>query len=341
MKPAIYETWRNNGFIGAIKLYQILKDHYNYDEIKSVLDKQKTYQLHQQSKIKIKGRIVAFKPYERLQVDLLDMSMFSRQNKGFRWILIAIDIFTRQGFAVPIKRKMANDVRDGFKSILDNIKYKVERIDTDDGGEFKGSFKKMIQQKDIFHVVYPGVVDHFPLGVVNALSKNIKNMLYKTMINNNDTKWIDYLKPLINSYNNRPHSGLKGVKPNEALKHHEKILMMNLDKQDDIDIPFKIGELVRVRNKKGALVKGYIPKWSDETYNINRISGVHAFLNTGKKVRLEDLLKVKPIIKNEASIESLNNALKDQKTVKNLKREGIFDDIDFDDEQAFKRLTKG
>jgi hypothetical protein len=129
MKPDIYETWKNNGFIGANKLHKILKDYYTYAEVKSVLDIQTTYQLHQHSKQKIKGRIVAFKPFERLQVDLLDMSMFSRQNKGFRWILIAIDIFTRQGYGLPLKTKRANDVRDGFNVILDKIQYKIERID--------------------------------------------------------------------------------------------------------------------------------------------------------------------------------------------------------------------
>jgi hypothetical protein len=340
MKPDIYETWRNNGFIGANKLHQVLEDHYTYDQIKSVLDRQTTYQLHKHSKTKIKGRIIAFRPYERLQVDLLDMSMFARQNKGIRWILIAIDIFTRQGFATTLKTKRANDVRDGFKIILDQIKYKIERIDTDDGGEFKGAFKKLIESKDINQVVYPAVNDHFPLGVVNSFSKNVKNMLYKTMVDNNNTKWLEHLEPLIDSYNNRPHSGLKGVKPNEALDHHEKILRLNFDKQDGIENNFKSGDIVRVRNKKGPFVKGYLPKWSNETFNIARIIGVNAILNSGNKVRLEDLLKVKPTINNKASTISLNEALKDQTIAKNLKREGIFDDVDFDDEQTFKKLTR-
>jgi hypothetical protein len=35
--------------------------------------------------------------------DILDMSNYSRQNKGFHWILLCVDTFTRMAFAEPLK----------------------------------------------------------------------------------------------------------------------------------------------------------------------------------------------------------------------------------------------
>jgi hypothetical protein len=38
-------------------------------------------------------------------MDLLDMSNYSRQNKGYKWILLAIDTFTIKAYAEKFKNK--------------------------------------------------------------------------------------------------------------------------------------------------------------------------------------------------------------------------------------------
>jgi hypothetical protein len=47
------------------------------------------------------------------------MSNLSRDNHGFKWILLIIDVFTRQGYAEGMKSKEASDVLSAFKKITD------------------------------------------------------------------------------------------------------------------------------------------------------------------------------------------------------------------------------
>ena len=50
--------------------------------------------------------------------DLVDMQKLSRKNKGFKYILMVEDIFSRYGWAVPLKAKTGITVRDGLKTIF-------------------------------------------------------------------------------------------------------------------------------------------------------------------------------------------------------------------------------
>ena len=52
------------------------------------------------------GYVVAFEKMKNLQIDLLDLSKFSKTNKGYKYILIMIDIFSRFVDAIMIKTKI-------------------------------------------------------------------------------------------------------------------------------------------------------------------------------------------------------------------------------------------
>ena len=53
-------------------------------------------------------------------VDLADMQLISKYNKGIRYLLCAIDLFSKYAFAVPLKDKKGNTIVNAFQSILDN-----------------------------------------------------------------------------------------------------------------------------------------------------------------------------------------------------------------------------
>ena len=40
-----------------------------------------------------------------MQMDLVDMGKYGNKNKGYRWILTAIEILSRFAFAIPVYRK--------------------------------------------------------------------------------------------------------------------------------------------------------------------------------------------------------------------------------------------
>ena len=69
-------------------------------------------------------------------VDLSDMQLISKHNKGVRYFLWAIDSFSKYAWVVPLKDKKGTTIVNAFQSILDNSKRKSNKIWVDPGSEF-------------------------------------------------------------------------------------------------------------------------------------------------------------------------------------------------------------
>ena len=61
-------------------------------------------------------------------VDLADMQLISKYNKGIRYLLCAIDLFSKYAFVVLLKDKKGTTIVNAFQSILDNSKRKPKKI---------------------------------------------------------------------------------------------------------------------------------------------------------------------------------------------------------------------
>ena len=69
-------------------------------------------------------------------VDLADMQLISKYNKGIRYLLCAIDLFSKYAFVVPMKDKKGSTIVNVLPNILDNSKRKPNKIWTDQGSDF-------------------------------------------------------------------------------------------------------------------------------------------------------------------------------------------------------------
>ena len=79
-------------------------------------------------------------------VDLADMQLISKYNKGIRYLLRAIDLFSKYVFVIPLKDKKGTTIVNAFQSILDNSKRKPKKIWVDHGSEFYNkSFKRWLK----------------------------------------------------------------------------------------------------------------------------------------------------------------------------------------------------
>ena len=76
-------------------------------------------------------------------VDLADIQLLSKFNKGIRFLLCVIDFFSKYAFAVPLKNKKGVSIVNAFQSILDKSGRKPNKIWVDQGSEFYNhNFKK-------------------------------------------------------------------------------------------------------------------------------------------------------------------------------------------------------
>ena len=90
--------------------------------------------------------------------DLADMQLISKFNKGFRFLLCVIDIFSKYAWVLPLKDKKGINIVNAFQKIL-NASDKSEaqskgrkpnKIWVDKGSEFYNNyFKKWLKENDI------------------------------------------------------------------------------------------------------------------------------------------------------------------------------------------------
>ena len=78
------------------------------------------------------------------------MQLISKYNKGIRYLLCGIDLYSKYAFVVPLKNKKSGSIINAFQSILDNSKRKLNKIWVDQGSEFyNNQFKKWLKDSDI------------------------------------------------------------------------------------------------------------------------------------------------------------------------------------------------
>ena len=68
--------------------------------------------------------------------DLLDMNDYGpKNNRGYRYILVVIDNFSKFGWTIPLKNKYAHSIKEALPEIVESSNRKPNLPETDDGKE--------------------------------------------------------------------------------------------------------------------------------------------------------------------------------------------------------------
>ena len=113
----------------------------------SGVDAEPNYQLanelHRQIIRKIKRQEVYLSFRDSIWgVDLADMQSLSKYNKGIKYLLRAIDLFSKYAWIFPLKDKKGITIVNPFQKILDSSNRKPNEIWVDQSGEFNNKFLK-------------------------------------------------------------------------------------------------------------------------------------------------------------------------------------------------------
>ena len=197
--------------------------------------------------------------------DLADMQLLSRYNKGIRFLLCVIDIFSKYAWVVPLKDKKGVSIVIAFQGILKESNRKPNKIWVDKGSEFyNASFKKWLQDNDI--VMY-STNNEGKTVVAERLIRTLKSKIYKHMTSISKNVYIDKLDDIVDEYNNTYHATIK-MKPIDV-KDNTSI---DIDKEiNNKDPKFKVGDRVRISKYKNIFAKGYTPNWSEEVFVIKNV----------------------------------------------------------------------
>ena len=155
--------------------------------------------------------------------DLVDMSQYSKMNRGYKYIFTNIDVFSKIAYAFLLKSKKIGDIKPCFEKIFK--KNKPKYVWSDKESSF---FCKEMQQffKDSNVKIYH-TNSHLKAVVIERFNRSLRELIVKEFVKNNNTIWYNILPKLIKIYNNRFHSIIK-MKPIQVNKNNEKYIKENI-----------------------------------------------------------------------------------------------------------------
>ena len=71
---------------------------------------------------------------EQWVADLIEVQLIAKQNKGYRYLLIVIDVLSKYAWVQSLKKKTGKDVTEAFRRVLTQAKErKPLKLQTDAG----------------------------------------------------------------------------------------------------------------------------------------------------------------------------------------------------------------
>ena len=203
---------------------------------------------------------------EIFAADLVEMQKFAKLNKGYRYLLTSIDIFSKYSWVIPLKDKRGITIKNALQKIFKERKPKF--LWTDRGTEF---YSKQVQ--DLLNEnnikLYSTNNSEIKSAVIERFNRTFKNMMYKKFTENNNTIFYNILDELVNNYNNKYHSTIK-MTPIEGSKKVNENKIKNIYNFEKTKKPgkFKIGDRVRISLEKNIFEKSYETNWTEEIFEI-------------------------------------------------------------------------
>ena len=216
-------------------------------------------------------------------VDLADMQSLSRKNKGIKYLLCAIDLYSKYTCVFPLKDKKGISIVNAFNKIIKQSNRKPNKIWVDQGGEFYNNvFEKWLSDNDInMYSTY----NEDKSVVAERFIRTLKNKLYKHMKATGKIVYYDVLDDVVNKYNNTKHSTIK-MKPIDV-KNNKKVY---IDEHNEKDSKFKVGDRARISRYKNIFAKGYAPNWSSEIFIVNKINDTVPYTYNLKDLNDEEII---------------------------------------------------
>jgi hypothetical protein len=312
------------------------------EETIKFLKSQSTYQLTYRPPIKQRPLKKYFRENHAWAIDLIDLNYYAGSNRGFKYIMSIIDVFSRQVILKPLKNKEGNTI----SRVLDNIfqDKKPKLLFMDNGGEFVNNFtNNLYTQYNIKAVKQPS---HTPQPNIEQLNGFIRLILSKTFVQTKLFNWIDYIEDIeakINITNKIEKD--KENPPENPPRNHQIIKPL-----------FKVGDIVKIKaivydanarkEIKAQNQKLQHAKYSNNNFTITQVmkpsgnSGISRYvlkdnkndivyqLENGRKqiFREIDLQRLEKIDTKHSLTTKQINKLNDNKYKKNIHEQIVYDE---------------
>ena len=192
------------------------------------------------------------------------MQSLSKYNKGIKYLLCAIDLFSKYPWVVPLKDKRRISIVNAFQKIISKGR-KPNKIWVDQGSEFYNkSFKDFLK---INNIEMYSTYNEGKSVVAERFIRALKNKIFKHMTAISKNVYFDVLDDIVNKYNNTVHRTIK-MKPVDVISDSLAEYSEDFNEKDP---KFKVGDCVRISKCKNLFAKEYTQNWSEEVFIISKV----------------------------------------------------------------------
>ena len=161
------------------------------------------------------------------------MQSLSRKNKGIKYLLCAIDLYSKYAFVIPLKDKKGISIVNAFNKIIKQSNRKPNKVWVDQGGEFYNNvFEKWLSDIDI--IMY-STYNEGKSVVAERFIRTLKDKLYKHMTATGKNVYYDVLDGVVNKYNNTKQSTIK-MKPIDVKNNKRDYIDEHNEKDDRVNL---------------------------------------------------------------------------------------------------------
>ena len=160
-----------------------------------------------------------------MQMDFVDMGKYANKNKGYRWILTAVEILSRYAFAIPVYRKDVKNMTEAVKGLLKNFKERFGKypdvVQFDEGKEFYNVGVRGLLKSH--NVNYFSTKSEKKAAIVERFNRTLKTAMWKYFYSKGTYDWVSVLDGLVGNYNNTKHTTIH-MKPKDVDRKRKRSL---------------------------------------------------------------------------------------------------------------------
>ena len=273
-----YDAIHPASYGGVEKLYRFTKSegkNISKGRVKKWLSEQNIYNKHKPIRYNFKRtRVVVPTKLYQFDADTVSMVRYVKDNNGYRYILILIDVLSRYAWTFPLKSLTGKEM---VRALTQTLVKLPQKLRTDSGSECANSpVKSYLKSKgvDIFHTHNEKKANY-----AERLIQTLKTKITKYLQHTKSFKWVDILPKITESYNKTYHRSIQ-MSPAAAMRTDDVKLWIgqynpvskrvkkepNKPSRVREGYKFKLGDTVKLAFNRSTVERAYDEKWTDEYF---------------------------------------------------------------------------
>lgn len=239
-------------------LYKFVRENYmniTRKQVEEFVKGQTNYQLTKDFSHRINKPIIAKYPNQIWCMDLIDLNLYKTENKGYRYLMTVVDVFSRKVWLEKLKMKFSFNARDALKRIIQRAKVAPAHIISDGGSEFIGeAMAKYCREENIRQRVTRTYAPQAN-AIVERMNRSVRKLIRAFFAKNENKVWYNLLPAVEENKNDTYHSVIKTT-PNKIWTPDKQRLRMREDLPEELRMnPQQNEDALKIRARNNILKK--------------------------------------------------------------------------------------